>query len=1332
MAAFISVQYFDPFGPLPITTQQAGVQIVLDATGVAAGNIAYAQLLANQTPVAYGGGANAAAAWVVNTVPLAAGPAYVVQIQFSTPGQNPANLDWSNPANIISSPVVVHQLRITELVVTASGYSFSWEAPGGAPISGAYLQVIDGKTKSTTSYYYLGVEPSATVTADFKSDRDYLVMISAVQPVKGGIAGNFGKPYTIGPPTAQQPIPTRMLTPTRTTCGDGSVAVQWTAPAIPANAPTPRYELLLLGNGGVVAAGPGGAGGGQIATGGVAALASPQAAGRMSFGAFVGQVGTPAALYPLMPQITGVSVTGTSGATITAQLASPGPLPTGGVLVATLYTNGVAGPTQSLSAATGSVLWSSVTVDANSVYAIDVALVVTAGGVVSEGTHTPRLAVPLTAPTNNSAVYDGEIVTVNFAFAQPVDRCVVTLTASGATTLTVNAGGQLPISFPANLDISKTWTATVTPAVGIANTLSGSSPVTLPTVAAPALTSVVYDGTTLSLQWSAATLPFLSGYRVAMTPNGPSALLTSDQTACAIPLSATQANGASVTVSGISPLRSTAASAAVAILSNAVEVNSVTVGSNVVAAWTVSGTPPAMRAELMIGDNVSSVVTGATATGVTFAAPTPTSQPYRLRTRAVSADGVASGPASKPVDLILTAPAFKSGHLGDSEMSLRWDPVNPFGVTAYLITATPTSGTAASLSVTGTGYDGLVPAAFLAPGTLTIVPTNPRCIGPAATVALHAPGSFTTGTYSNGQLSITTNLGIAGGTDTFWLDVLVDGNLAARKVLVQSTTSPIQNPITLNVAIAQGASAVARIADVGPATLGPASPAAAIPTVTPSLIAVAYDGAKFHVTWQPTPGPNIDGYVVSIANTTIPDTYVAGAGSVTTSIATTLTYPFAANVAVSVRAACGGPSANPYIQGPASIGLPPMLAGSAYSSAVGAAGNPPYLYRRGQYQLLGDVSGKAIVLYLPKPFTVAGNPTVPPTGTPPFQLAAAPVGSALPYQLTISADVWASFGTAPVRAPLRDSYVQFLNDVEDVGVFSWAIGLIRQIIAGAMPQTFEEVPYYRYGMWRDDKIRVVDLTPGTRVQLANALSQTVVGGVSQKNGFLALGNEMLEIVDAIPQGGGGTLPAGAGRSLSVDAFLSLVYPGGGPAAKARPIAAGAIDFFDNLNRQAYYRLFYPVTFPGSGSTGSTALEDNITLVGTMSWKTLSTVTQKYADTTLFPTDIDYFATYFRGRSGVTPLINVAVQSEPRWVALGTSVRQLLAAQGLAPYFGGNGGNALEMRRASSNLFGYAAADPGLSLDPVNLGNQDLGGVTPMYWPLDMPLVGGDQVALRMI
>lgn len=1332
-----SVQYFDPFGPLPITWQQnAGIVATLAVAG-AAGPVPYAQLVVNNVPVAWGTGRSGDTSInVLNPSPLVPSQSNLLQIQFGAANLNPQNLDWT-AAGVLSAPVVSQRLRLVAMTVSPTAITFAWDSEGSA-IAGARMQLVDATIPMVTPSFFSGTGSPATFPVTLNNSHDYYVLLSAVQPIVPAPKGGFAAERSFGPPSAPIPIPTRAPVINQAACDNEVVTVEWTPPTLPAPGPgmplfgpaAPVYEIVLLDNGRLVAVAPAGPGGGQIAAP-VAQMHGRMVLGRISFGPLTGPVGGGPNVFPIPPEILSVAVAGGATSTITATVAYPAWFPGGGALVGTLYTNGAAGAVATLNAAAGTLSWTGIQPDPASLYAIDVAMVDSGSNMTSRSTLSPRLAVPLAAPAGLAAAYDGRTVTIGFGLAagRAADGYTVTLTGSRSGARTVKVGGALPIAFAANLDLSETWTATVQPQFGIVQATPATGPVTLPTVAPPVLASVVYDGSVLHLTWSAATLPFITGYEVVVG-SVPAIVVGADQTSCALPLTYSQVSGASVTVTGLSPLRRGPPGTSVAILSSPVEIGAVAIGAaNVVATWTAAGAP-AVRAELLAGDVVIEQIAAATATGVTFPLPTPAGGSYALRARAVSADGVAAGPPSVAVELILAAPTIESGCLGDGRMSLRWDPVDSFGVAGYRLAAAPTVGAGASFMVAGDRYEGPVPAAFLAPGTLTVTPVNARCTGPAASISVLAPASFGQGSYSAGQLSIAATLGDSAAGDSFWLDVLVDGQRVARETILLSATPPAQ-PFTVAAALPAGSAAVARLVGLGPSALVPQGRDAAIPTVTPVVTGAEYDGASLHVSWQAPEAPGVDGYLVSIANASVADQYVAGGASSATTIAVTLAYPFAAGVAVSVRAVAGAQGATPFVKGPVGAALVPTLAGSAYAVAATTAG-APFVYRRGVYQNLAGVTGQPIVLYLPNPFSGTATPTVPATGPATFQLEPHS-GSALPYRLTIAATAWTTLGSQAPRVPLRDSYATFLSAVEDAGAYPWAIGLIRQLIAGAMPQTFEETLFYRYGLWRDDSIRIVDLMPGTRLRLANALYQTVTGGTSQaKNGFVATGGETMDLVDAIPQGGGGTLPAGAKRSLSVDSFLSLIYPGGGQANPAPVVAAGPIDFFAGTNRQAYYRLLYPTSFLSSGSTGSATITDNIALIGAATWKILAEVTRQYATSGTLPAGLNYYAAYFRGRSSITPLINVSVQGEPRWVPLGTSVRQLLSSQGLAPVFGGNGGEALAMVRPSANLFTYGAADPGLSLDPVGLGNQDLNGATPSSWPLDIPLVGGDQVALRQI
>jgi len=305
MPAFQSVQYIDPFAPLPTGASQAGVSA--SVTGAPAGTVAYAQLLGNQIPIGYGTGSTGTAVRVLNTMPLVAGLSYQLLVQFQAAGKNPADLDWSNPSLVLGSPVVVELGRINTAQVSSTGIAVSWEPPATSSIAGGFVQLVDLTSNAITGSYYLGPAQNATLTASFTTGHSYGLRLSAVQPITGGTMGSFAAPYTVGPPGPVLPIPVVAPALASLSCTEAGVAATWTAPAVPSGAGPTRYEILLLDGGKLIASGPAGDTGGQLATSELAGLADPQLAARVSYGSFVGPAGGSAGLFPLAPQIVSVS-----------------------------------------------------------------------------------------------------------------------------------------------------------------------------------------------------------------------------------------------------------------------------------------------------------------------------------------------------------------------------------------------------------------------------------------------------------------------------------------------------------------------------------------------------------------------------------------------------------------------------------------------------------------------------------------------------------------------------------------------------------------------------------------------------------------------------------------------------------------------------------------------------------------------------------------------------------------------------------------------------------------------------------------------------------------
>lgn len=721
---FRTIRYFDPFAPLPVGQNQAGIVITMAAP--VAGKAPFARLLANLMPVDSGGGAlGERTAIILNAAPLSPTILYQVQVLFQTQGGTP---NWNGPG-VATGAVATQNLRITAMIVTPGGITYSWEAPTGTATAGTFLQLVDSNTGSVTfiSTPAAGSPVTVVPTAGFVDGHDYYVLLFAAQPIYPATGGGFAAPFASGPP-AKAWIPTRSPQITGVTCGAGSVAAAWNPPVLSAAvlAPNLRYEIVLLDGAQIVASAPAGAGGGHLEATTLAALAAPKVAGRISYGTFTGPLGTAVAVYPQAPVVRSVTVTAGSPATIQALVALPSGVQ-GGTLAGTLYSNG-GNPQAASAAAPGSLGWTVAAVAGTS-YAIDVAMVVAAaGGATSRSPSSPRIAVPMEVPQGATAAYDGETVTIGFTLAssRPADGYRVSLAGSGGGTQTVEVGPGLPIAVPAALDLGQTWTATVTPRFGMVATISATAAVTLPAIAAPTLTSVVYDGTSLFLIWSPATLPFLTGYQVAIGANA-ALVFPSGRTSCVVPLAPSQATG-NVTVTGLSRLRNTPPSAAVALATGTVEITALTIGANVVATWTAGGSPASAMAELLVDGAVVRQIAG-TATGVTFPMPLPAGLPYRLRARPVSATG-AVGMPGKAVPFLTAAPTGLRVNYDGATLSASWDPIADPGVDGYWVTVTG-AGLTAPARVAGNSWS----MTLAAPGevvTVAVAAAGGLVAGPAA------------------------------------------------------------------------------------------------------------------------------------------------------------------------------------------------------------------------------------------------------------------------------------------------------------------------------------------------------------------------------------------------------------------------------------------------------------------------------------------------------------------------------------------------------------------------------------------------------------------------
>jgi len=921
------------------------------------------------------------------------------------------------------------------------------------------------------------------------------------------------------------------------------------------------------------------------------------------------------------------------------------------------------------------------------------------------------------APVIQNASYDGQNLSVQWSRVgqEGVAGYVIVLTPANGNAVTFHTTAETSLTAPLLMDLGTTWNATVQ-AFGLNATGPVSSPgaVALPAIVAPTITELTYDGSHLNISWTRGSLPYLNGYTVSLSTGA--TYQTGPETELAVPLDATTANGVHVSITGNSASRSTTASAGVSVVGISPVIDSVAVASsNVTVQWSVSNPPSnaGYIGELLDGETVIATAAG-TATGVSFPAPSGGGN-FSVRGRILSVP--AAGPLGAAVAVFTLPPSIQFSALAKDTLNISWMPPANGGIAAYRVTCGgqefSTSETSLNVPVKMSGLVGQ---------SITVAAIAPNSSGPAATQQVVSAYSVSSGYYDGATLQVTLGAAPNSAPAQVWVEVFLEGVVTASAVVMGVPSSSI--PIA--VALPRGAAVQVGAIGVGSSAITPPGTAIAIPTSLPGAASAIYDGAKLHVSLGPVPDPGITGYQITVAGATSPinPVYVEGVTSAT--INAQFALPFTANAQVTVQAAVNLGGSN-LLVGPGTV-IVPKLAGYLRAIAIPGSAQPPYIYRKGNYQTLADVSASNITEYLPNPFS-QGTPTIPPGSGNIFQLAPSPAGSLQPYQLTIEKSVWTTFSNAPVRSALRDSYRQFLVTVEQAGVAPWAIRLVRQIIAEAMPQTFAETLYYRYGVWRDQSARLLDLEPGLRLRISGALYQLITSKATDLlNGFISAGSENFDVAEAVPSGGGGTLPAGPARVLTVDSFLSLLYPGA--SSTATEIAAGAIDFFRAANRQYYYRLFYPPVISSSNSTGSTDPTQNIALIGAPSWQVLEYVTDQYSLNGFFPPSGNYYTAYFRGHATLSPVLKLTLAEEECWTAPGTTIRQLLCAVGLGVWQGPGGADAISLNRPVSSLYDESFSLQTLRYEPVNLSEAPIANQDPPLWTLDLPVCSGDVIAIE--
>lgn len=330
--------------------------------------------------------------------------------------------------------------------------------------------------------------------------------------------------------------------------------------------------------------------------------------------------------------------------------------------------------------------------------------------------------------------------------------------------------------------------------------------------------------------------------------------------------------------------------------------------------------------------------------------------------------------------------------------------------------------------------------------------------------------------------------------------------------------------------------------------------------------------------------------------------------------------------------------------------------------------------------------------------------------SPPFSLTTQP--SPFSHQVKVEESVW-QFEESPIRTKVREAFDTFLTQLDGLKLKGGRLHQIRNWLAQALPQTFAESLYFRYGF--DPSRRCVELSPGMRLRVEFQTHQAVDPGNTPLNGFVGGGGTSIEVRQTIGVTGK--------MVLGFDPFLSRLL---GLSAGTATAGGGAIDLQSPALQMPYWRLHYPETYPASGSTGAEGTRQNAVLVGAPTRLDLEAASTRYEQDGTVPAPA--VGAWFRGRATPIPEIPVLFQGATHWCTLGTTLRDLVAGFAPAPWEG----KAKVPSQFFSRLLTLPAPGKEFRWSPVEpYARFELEASYYQYGPtldsFDLPLLGGDSI-----
>ncbi|MFA6125607.1 beta strand repeat-containing protein [Sphingomonas sp.] len=721
---------------------------------------------------------------------------------------------------------------------------------------------------------------------------------------------------------------------------------------------------------------------------------------------------------------------------------------------------------------------------------------------------------------------------------------------------------------------------------------------------------------------------------------------------------------------------------------------------------------------------------GATTGALTFAkSGVDASTIYTLTLLSTSANGSTTPAVTTSVSF--ASPVFTAVTVGETQLSATWTTASPPAGMSYRLNLIDAATSAVIASITTAATTATMDVAGL-----RLQAEGSYLLGLTTQLGVVAFDAGSDGTYQTRPalllaapltLAVTTNAAtglatLSWGTvadATGYTVTFSDGRSAAS---VTDTSYPFTSALALGSNIS--VTVTAKVTANGVSSTGPASAPLTMPTSAPALVSADYDGTHARGEWQPVAGAI--GYVATLLDkngavaATAPQTSATSVSFATTLAAASA--PFTLVVQAVDAAGTGLPSA-----------ALPVFQTAWFVSTTATATAPPNIFPAATMAL----EPEQITIYLPALGT--STVSVEPVGAFNLTYLGNP-DATFPYTLTFAAnsDVW-TFSNGDddplpsIRPQIQADYVNFLKAAQTGGASPWGISVLQQAIARWMPQTFDELHYYSYGLYLTggNGTGAIDLRQGLVLRVGFADYTNVWSGDTNSwlNGFGGGSPSDFDVADFI---------SGSNEwQLSMDAFVARLTSSGAMnvsapstlvSASSSAGVADAADLFFPTFPNPFYRLFFPGTLQNPTSTGSVSTAANFALASAADYTALTTTSPTAGQTGN--------VVYFRGRAVLRLMIRVRVNNMELVVPLGTTVGNILDRYMARPPATSVQLTGVVLERAAGPgipVFGANPATPPSVYDAAAryMVRLDWSTMATYGGPVDatnLPLIHGDRIA----